>query len=416
MREHLQRLKRWILTQCGRSAGAAPMRRLGDVGEGQLAWTRLVICLLLLFPATISFIGSPGWDPHIIGFWLTLLATLGAVGFVLLQRRRVGCQWLGFLSSGWDVTIISLALLLFIVADGPLAGLNSKTTFEIYFLTLAASALRYDVRVCLFTAFLAMLQYALILAFGTVGRDLTSEMLRRPELGRFSLFDQYLRLAYLGIGGALSTLLVRRSHRLFVQSISDPVTGLGNRHYFESAAATELAAAIRAGLPCTVAVIDVDHFKVFNDVHGHSCGDEVLRRLGTTLTAHTRSTDVVARWGGEEFVVVMPGADRETARWRLELLRREISTTDLGIPEGNSPRTITISAGIATCPGDGIDVASLFRHADMRMLIAKQRGRDRIVAELSSDEFEREMARRRRVTPKGGWPYSTAIELLARRD
>lgn len=380
----------------GQSTPGSPLRCLSDLGERQVARLRIGVCALLLVPAALSTQGLRDWGR----LGLTVLATAGAVGLLLFQRRRRWSRWLGFISSGWDVTIVSLTLTLAIVVHGPLAGLNSKTTFEIYFLILGAAGLRYDVRISVFAVVLAVGQYAMILAFGVVGRDLTSEMLRHPEFGRFSFFDQWLRLGLLGTAGALSALLVRRSHRLLSRLIIDPVTGLGNRHFFDSAVTGEPRAVMLAGKPCTVAMIDVDHFKAFNDAHGHACGDDVLRRLGATLSAHIRSTDIVARWGGEEFVVVIPGADRTSAHKRLELVRQAVAATDLGLPEGATPRTTTISVGIATYPADGEDITTLLRHADMRMLVAKQRGRDQVVADLSAEEFEQEVARRRRPTPR----------------
>lgn len=156
---------------------------------------------------------------------------------------------------------------------------------------------------------------------------------------------------------------------------TDHLTGLANRRAFFEAAQIETARCRRQGLPLAVVVFDADHFKAVNDGHGHAAGDRVLRHLASTLAASFREVDVVARLGGEEFVVLMPGAgarEAEAAAQRAcELLRRQ--PADLG----GSAISCTMSAGYATLQPDD-DVDGLLQRADAALYAAKAAGRDRV--------------------------------------
>jgi diguanylate cyclase (GGDEF)-like protein len=179
---------------------------------------------------------------------------------------------------------------------------------------------------------------------------------------------------------ALSLSLVSRSQRLLHLATSDPLTGLFNRGYVDDRLAIELGRARRYGKLLSIAVIDADRFKSLNDMHGHSVGDLVLRKIGTTLRESCRQSDTVGRYGGEEFVVILPETDIETAQRKLESLRELVARTPIELSARGETIQVTVSTGLASFPQDGQDAAQLFALADERMFQAKREGRNRVVA------------------------------------
>jgi diguanylate cyclase (GGDEF)-like protein/PAS domain S-box-containing protein len=165
--------------------------------------------------------------------------------------------------------------------------------------------------------------------------------------------------------------------KLRAQAIHDPLTDLFNRRYLDETLDRELARASREGYPLCVIMMDIDHFKQMNDTHGHEAGDLVLKALAKTLSLRNRRGDFACRFGGEEFVVVMPNIAIDTAYRRAEELRTALNR--LSVPFENYRLTITISMGIACFPTNGEDRESLLRAADRAMYAAKKAGRDYII-------------------------------------
>jgi diguanylate cyclase (GGDEF)-like protein len=162
------------------------------------------------------------------------------------------------------------------------------------------------------------------------------------------------------------------------QSIRDPLTGLFNRRYLEETMDRELARTARNGQTLAVIAIDVDHFKRFNDTHGHEAGDKVLVEFAGVLRRGIRSTDIACRYGGEEFVLLMPESPASIALERVEALRRQ--TSELRVHIGTVQlEAITISSGIAVAPTHGENGEMLLRNADTALYAAKAAGRDRTV-------------------------------------
>jgi diguanylate cyclase (GGDEF)-like protein/PAS domain S-box-containing protein len=175
---------------------------------------------------------------------------------------------------------------------------------------------------------------------------------------------------------ALSTLRLREVLRS--QSIRDPLTGLFNRRYMEESLERELRRAERNGQSVGFIMLDIDHFKHFNDTFGHQAGDALLRALGDLMGERTRGQDVACRFGGEEFSLILAGASREAAYKRAELLREEVkrlSVTHAGQLLGK----ISMSFGVAAYPGDGRTGEELVRAADQALYGAKAAGRDKIM-------------------------------------
>lgn len=164
--------------------------------------------------------------------------------------------------------------------------------------------------------------------------------------------------------------------KLRSQAIHDSLTDLFNRRYLDETLDRELARAAREEYPLCIILMDIDHFKRINDTHGHEAGDLVLKALATTLVANNRRGDFACRFGGEEFVVVMPNISMETAYRRAGELRTTLNS--LTVPYGGTDLTITISMGIACYPANGENRESLLRAADRAMYAAKKAGRDYI--------------------------------------
>ncbi len=175
--------------------------------------------------------------------------------------------------------------------------------------------------------------------------------------------------------------------KLREQAIRDPLTNLFNRRYLEETLDRELARAGRESYPVCIIMVDLDHFKQTNDSYGHDAGDQVLRALANMLAEQSRRGDFACRYGGEEFVIVMPNISQRTAYERARKLRRCLKSLQISY-ECHS-LTTTISMGIASFPENGETRQALLRASDRAMYAAKQAGRDYI---LTYDQFLRSEA------------------------
>jgi diguanylate cyclase (GGDEF)-like protein/PAS domain S-box-containing protein len=176
---------------------------------------------------------------------------------------------------------------------------------------------------------------------------------------------------------ALANLRLRETLR--DQSIRDALTGLFNRRYTEETLERELRRAARESKPITLLMIDVDHFKRFNDTFGHAAGDHVLRELGQLMRGLTRASDIASRMGGEELVVVMPGASLDEGVAKAEQLREAVSRLDLR-HGGQALGPLSISVGVAEYPTQADRAEVLLEIADQALYQAKAAGRNRVVA------------------------------------
>jgi diguanylate cyclase (GGDEF)-like protein len=157
---------------------------------------------------------------------------------------------------------------------------------------------------------------------------------------------------------------------------TDPKTGLLNAAAWQREADTEIVRARRTGETLALLIVDIDHFKRVNDTHGHLAGDQVLIGVATTLRSQLRDYDVVGRFGGEEFVVLLPRADTVEARRVAERLRRRIGR--MAVPVDDAMITVTISVGVALMSIHGDDLIELLAAADLALYRAKELGRDRV--------------------------------------
>jgi diguanylate cyclase (GGDEF)-like protein len=168
-----------------------------------------------------------------------------------------------------------------------------------------------------------------------------------------------------------------------IRAATDALTGLPNKRAVEDALKRQLAQASRAVEPLAICLLDLDHFKKVNDVHGHERGDEVLAAVGDVLADSIRDSDVAGRFGGEEFLVLLPRTDAGGARTFAEKLRRAVSRTNVaGLDRG-----VTASIGVAVFPDDAVDRETLLRLADRALYAAKAGGRN-LVCHLADGQRE----------------------------
>lgn len=185
----------------------------------------------------------------------------------------------------------------------------------------------------------------------------------------------------------LSVANIRLREALRNQSIRDPLTGLYNRRYLEEMMERETRRAVRAEQGLGVLMLDLDHFKKFNDTYGHDAGDNVLRETASFLLKSVRAEDIVCRFGGEEFVVILPVADLKVTQARAERIRSRLRELSV-IHQGQSLGTVTVSVGVAELPQHGTSAQELLEAADAALYCAKREGRDRVMVADTSRTAE----------------------------
>lgn len=182
------------------------------------------------------------------------------------------------------------------------------------------------------------------------------------------------------VGDAIKLSLsnLRLREKLREQALTDQLTGLGNRYYLEDNLSRELAHTLRRDATVCVALLDIDHFKKFNDSYGHEAGDMLLRRFGEILREHLRQGDLKCRYGGEEFVVVLIDTTLAAVLVRLEKISEVVRSIDIQFGQEHLAG-VTVSIGVVEAHDNDWTTGRLLRAADEALYTAKQAGRDRIV-------------------------------------
>ncbi|MBE7447845.1 MAG: diguanylate cyclase [Kofleriaceae bacterium] len=173
--------------------------------------------------------------------------------------------------------------------------------------------------------------------------------------------------------------LAEANSRLAQLAVTDGLTGLYNHRHLHERLALEVERSARNGLPLSLLMIDVDHFKHYNDHHGHPAGDDVLRTVARLLTEGRRANDMVARYGGEEFSVILVDTAKFTAAKLAERIRERVATHPFTFGAGQPGGHLSISVGVASFPDDAADPDTLLRAADDALYAAKRAGRDCVV-------------------------------------
>jgi diguanylate cyclase (GGDEF)-like protein len=213
------------------------------------------------------------------------------------------------------------------------------------------------------------------------------------SLGEGGVIDDDLRQTLQSFGDVVKLSLVNINHRelLGQQALRDQLTSMFNRRYLAETLPREVRRAQRSGSALTVAMLDIDFFKHFNDMHGHDAGDLVLSELGQILQESLRAGDIACRYGGEEFLLVLLDCDLAAARVRLTQICLKVRRNTLMF-RGQKLSTVTLSVGLATSSETLPDGESLITAADKAMYLAKTNGRDRIEDFLTPKFGDAELA------------------------
>lgn len=234
----------------------------------------------------------------------------------------------------------------------------------------------FDLKV---TGFLSLRVFPLVAAGQTLGTLVAGS--KRRGLLDDEIRNRLESLAALTSGALARALALAQVSRL---ATTDVLTGLSNRRHLEELSARAFQEALRYGRPLSVLMTDVDHFKKVNDTHGHQVGDEVLRSVAGILQSQARGTDVVGRYGGEEFVLVLPDTDARGAQELAERIRKQVEAKAVASSAGPVP--VTLSLGVATLRVHGNTLDLLVEAADQALYAAKRAGRNRVVLAAASEQ------------------------------
>ena len=347
----------------------------GSGGAQQLANVRVFIFGVLL-AISLAFQAT---TEEALSASTSVMATTGlSIALFISWRIRsntTNSGSVGYWLTTTDVSLVSGILISFALAGRPSVAAHSMFVWELYLLAVMLSVIQFDLRVVLFSGAMAALQWGAVLYWVTSTYPMPEGYTVKASDAEFV---QILRFVLIGVFTAGAGLIVARTGRLMRLSGTDALTGLANRAMLDQRLVEEVAAARRWARPLSVAFLDIDHFKKFNDRWGHVAGDEALRSTARALIEESRESDVVARWGGEEFVVVLPDAGAKDAEMAVERLRARLAVMPIS---GIAPDVrVKLSAGIAEFPADADNAGSLEQIADRRLLAAKRRGRDCVVA------------------------------------
>ncbi len=312
--------------------------------------------------------------------WGVMVSGIGLSVALLIKQladRRVGPRNLPMLSSLYDVTCVTLLHVGDLLRDQASIAVNGRVAFTLYFIAIVGTIVRWDKRVCLAAGIAAGVQYMMIIAWSYAiwPASPTSDVL---AYGGFDLGVQIERVITLVIFAWICMRIARRGLDLRASASRDLLTGTFSRQLFIERLHEEILRSARARTHLCVAILDIDHFKLVNDQYGHHAGDAALHAFGKLLREGLRRTDMVARWGGEEFVVMLPETSESDAAEKMEHLRRLLNNYSIDVGGGASVK-LTVSIGIAPMLPGADDVDRMIKAADQRLLSAKRGGRDRIV-------------------------------------
>lgn len=363
-----------------RSLLSQPDQVLLDIGSGGellVARLRVAIALSLLLLPLINAATGGSVRETMIGLGGAVFVNLFAQVWLALAQRRRQHRWLPFASSAFDVTAATLVLVALALNHLP-SGLNSVVVWCGYMLAILLTALRSDGRVTLFAGALALVQYALVVAvaFASVS---SPEQLISADYGAVTMSSQLQRLVLIAVATLITAMVTYRLKRVVELSGSDGLTGLPNRIWLVHRVPSLMDAAHRDGSSLTLALIDLDQFKRVNDEAGHRAGDRALRHVVSVLREVAEPGESLARIGGQEFVLLLR-KPIGTAWERVDAMRRHLLAHPFEPDRGADAFALSMSAGLATYPQEGVDLSRLLRRADQRLQTAKREGGNRVVA------------------------------------
>jgi diguanylate cyclase (GGDEF)-like protein len=337
-----------------------------------------ILIPILSVPAVV-ILREPG---NQLALWC-LLSGAAALVYALVsdavEQRLRRTSWIQTLNVVVYATIITLLLATFVAYDHPHVHLH-WVIFCLYFLLLGSVGLTDDPRQGVVAGGISIAGYCAVIVFAqqaAAAGNATADRL----LPEFEWVANSAKLAMLAGASVMAVASAERGRELHRLSLRDGLTGLLNRRAFEDCIGRLAERAVRDDTALTIAVIDIDHFKQLNDEHGHATGDVVLRWLATRIERSFRASDLVARYGGAEFVVALPDSGDARVIERLEVLRAHVATSVLRERRAEQnvlELRIRVSIGVAELPADGSTPAQALVQAHARLQQAKAAGRNRI--------------------------------------
>lgn len=359
-------LRSWLLD-------AAPQSERGVRMEALIARLRLVV--LVVNSIMLAFVLDTSGMRTDVAWGIIGLTFAYAVPAVVLQPY---VRWRLFRISLLTAAADSAVTATFIAATGA-AG---SPFFMLYYLSVAAVAMRFELRQALVACLGYAAMYSVVYFWNwDVGANAGGELALRISYMVFIAVgvghlarEEHTRAQQIGEIERLHTQNQRLQDRNNKAARFDRLTGILNRAYFEKDALREIKKARSSSGYLSVLFCDMDRLKRINDELGHDAGDRVLRQVGAAMKHKLRSSDVIGRYGGDEFVVILPSITRETAFDRADQLIAAVGSVNESLPDD---LRVGLSVGIATFPFDGQDYATLVRVADQAMYLAKREGGNR---------------------------------------
>ena len=343
---------------------AQRMAALAEI-NGQTFW--VVALLVLGFSLWDRYVDPFGWHD---AFWARLAGAAVILATGIVQRVSKRIEWAAMLSKvRFTAGVLAVAVALALVERGFLVGIAGLVS-----VLFSGPYIAIDKRDLLKMLVVPVAGTGVVMAVAGVDR------FTQVNAWTFILLAIAVCFMLARVFEASNRRAFALEQQLSREARTDALTGLRNRRALEEAAAAELKRAARLATPIAVLIGDVDHFKLINDRHGHDTGDKVIRAVGAHLTAVARESDVLGRWGGEEFLAILPASDEESAMALAERMRAAIVAAQMPLPDGAH---VTISIGVAALPEGKADAWSwdrLLQRADRAMYRAKKEGRNRVVA------------------------------------
>lgn len=350
-----------------------PERRL----QARLLMAILLVLLILDFSSLILSLfdvftkSGEAKAVTAMSFWITLSAFLVlAVDYGLsrtIHYRLAAGLAVGTLLSATFAAVIpnpqDLRATSFLILGGLVGSL---------FLSVRATAIVF------FITFIGLLLLPVFVPGFSTSKDLNAPLLFILTVGGLVVIATVLRQRYIDQIDWQTKQLVQSEARLRELSIRDPLTGLFNRRYLEESLALEMIRADRKQYPIGIIMVDIDHFKQINDTYGHAVGDVVLVEIALLLRTYVRSSDITCRYGGEEFILILPAASQKITQMRAEQMR-EAARQLIVQYEDKTLEAVTLSLGVAGYPDHGSTYDAILSAADTALYSAKSEGRDRVV-------------------------------------
>ncbi len=352
--------------ESGSRSGILPVprrlfRRERDLERYLNLWRLSLVGVFLLVISALRGLRGPGPTPKNVAFPLLLVYFIMAAGLHGALSWKGWRRWLPAWVVGADLLFIVVVHFSFLLVDQPLVTTNSQITFLGYFVVVALAGVRSDPGLARAVGIAAPVSYAAIVFLAVAWRGVDMA-LPDPVFGSFRWEVQVVRVLVLAVVTHLVTLDVALGDVDRTAARQDPLTGAFNRRHLEEILRRQVNHSLRLNRPLAVLLLDLDGFKEFNDRHGHLAGDRALADVAAALAGRLRSTDMVARYGGDEFVVVLPDTAGEEAR------RVAWDLVDVG------QQGLRFSIGISCLSEECSTVQELLGAADQALLRTKRSG------------------------------------------